>query len=289
MVKFEESTHTYTNEQGRKLISVTQLMRKHGLAPDYSAVPSETLNRAAERGTMIHAEIEKFNKEGEIGFTAELHNFKDYIERTKNKVLKSEFVVNNDIVAGTVDLLLEENGEKIIADIKTTSTLHKDAVSWQLSIYAYLSGERIQRGQAFHFDKEGNLNVVDIPLKPIEEVEKLMEAERTSQTFKFELKGIPTASLIALEQAERIIEEMEARRKETEEQVRNIKEAIMKAMADNGVKTFENDKMKITYVEPSTRVTIDSAKLKKEKPEVANEYEKTSTTKPSLRITIKGE
>lgn len=289
MVKFEESTHTYTNEQGRQLISVTQLMRKHGLAPDYSAVPSETLNRAAERGTMIHAEIEKFNKEGEIGFTAELHNFKDYIERTKNKVLKSEFIVNNDIVAGTVDLLLEENREKIIADIKTTSTLHKDAVSWQLSIYAYLSGERIHRGQAFHFDKEGNLNVVDIPLKPIEEVEKLMEAERTSQTFKFELKGIPTASLIALEQAERIIEEMEARRKETEEQVRNIKEAIMKAMADNGIKTFENDKMKITYVEPSTRVTIDSAKLKKEKPEVAKEYEKTSTTKPSLRITIKGE
>ena len=288
MVEFDKETHTYT-DGGKRLISVTQLMRKHGLAPDYSGVPSETLNAAAERGTLIHSEIEHWIKEGADGFTSELGNFIDYIKKGDSKVLKSEFVLSNDIVAGTADLLLEENGEKVIADIKTTSALHKEAVAWQLSIYAYLSGEDIHRGQAFHFDKEGRLNVVDIQLKQNEEVEDLLQAEREGRIYKRELKGIDNGSLEELEEAERIILRMNESLKQAEQNAKAIREAIMKAMAENGVKTFENERMKITYVEPSQRSTIDSARLKKEFPEIAKQCEKTTTTKASLRITIKGE
>lgn len=288
MVEFDKETHTYT-DGGRKLISVTQLMRKHGLAPDYSGVPSETLNAAAERGTLIHAEIERWIKEGADGFTEELGNFIDYITKGDIKVLKSEFVLSNDIVAGTADLLIEENGEKVIADIKTTSALHKEAVSWQLSIYAYLSGDDIRRGQAFHFGKDGGLSVVDIQLKPKEDVEALLQAEREGRIYKRELKGIDENTLAELEGAERIILIMNESLKQAEQNAKAIREAIMKAMAENGVKTFENERMKITYVEPSQRSTIDSARLKKEDPELAKRYEKTTTTKASLRITIKGE
>lgn len=288
MVEFDKDTHTYT-DGGRKLISVTQLMRKHWLAPDYSGVPSETLNAAAERGTLIHSEIERWIKEGADGFTSELGNFIDYISICYVKVLKSEFVLSNDIVAGTADLLLEENGEKVIADIKTTSTLHKDSVAWQLSIYAYLSGEDIHRGQAFHFGKDGSLNVVEIALKPKEDVEALLQAEREGRIYKQEIKSIDDAMLVELETAERIILEMDEAKKKAEQNAKAIREAIMKAMAENGVKTFENKRMKITYVEPSLRSSIDTARLKKEEPVLAMRYEKISTTKASLRITIKGE
>jgi hypothetical protein len=289
MIEFDSETHTYT-DGGKKLISVTQLMRKHGLAPDYSGVPSEALIAAAKRGTLVHKEIEDYVKKGEIGFTKEVEAFMVYCESHFAEPIKSEFIVHNDIVAGQVDLLLKEiDGEIVIADVKTTSTLHKEAVSWQLSIYAYLSGIEITKAQAFHFDKCGELKVVDIPFKPKAEIEALFDAEREGKIYKRELVGIDANTLADLAEAERVIVSMNQYLKEAEERAKSIREAVMKAMAENGVKTFENDRLKITYVEPSTRTTLDSARLKKEEPEIAKKYEKQSTTKASLRITIKGE
>ena len=66
-----------------------------------------------------------------------------------------------------------------------------------------------------------------------------------------------------------------------------MRQALLDAMEANGVQSYETDKLKVTYVAPSTRTTIDSAKLKKEHPALAEAYSKTSTTKASLRITIK--
>ena len=57
MILFDEKTHTYTDD-GKHLISVTQLMKKHGLAPDYSGVSESVLGAKAQRGTLIHKEIE---------------------------------------------------------------------------------------------------------------------------------------------------------------------------------------------------------------------------------------
>ena len=78
MIRFDEENHRYTLD-GKTLISVTQLMKKHGLAPDYSAVSESVLAAKAERGTLIHKEIEDFNKGGEIGFTQECANYYDYV------------------------------------------------------------------------------------------------------------------------------------------------------------------------------------------------------------------
>jgi len=184
MINFDKNSHTYTTAEGKNLISVTQLLQLYNLSPDYSVVDEETMKKSAERGTLIHKEIEDYNKRGEIGFTKELTSYIGYLSDHGMKCIDSEFIVWDDIVAGTADLLLDENGEKVIADIKTTSSLHKDSVSWQLSLYAYLweqdhpnDGE-IKRGQGFWFDKEGNLEVVDIPLKPKEEVERLLESAK---------------------------------------------------------------------------------------------------------------
>lgn len=287
MVRFEEAEHKYF-EGDKELISVTTLMAKHGLAPNYGAVPSAVLAAKAERGTLIHAEIEEYIKHGEIGFTTELQNFTRYCSEKQIKVLESEFIVHNDIAAGTVDLLIEEEGETIIADIKTTATLHKDAVSWQLSIYAYLSGRTITRGQAFHFSKDGELKVVEIPLKPREQVEKLMETERQgAEGFKQELTGVNPAMLVQLAEFEAIIERSENAKKEAEAQAKTIREAIMAAMEQNAIVKFENEKLRITYVAGTERTTIDTARLKKELPSVAASFEKTTKTKPSIRITLK--
>lgn len=288
MVEFKKDTHQYFNEAGRELISVTALMAKHGLAPDYKAVPKDVLNAKAERGSLIHEEIENYIKNGEIGFTNELQSFMHAIKKKNLDVLKSEFMVHNDITAGTVDLLLQEGDDKIIADIKTTATLHKEAVSWQLSIYAYLTGEKISRGQAFHFNNDGDLKVVEIPLKSKEQVEDLLNAERNGSTMpKQKLVGVTKKQLAELAKAEKIIQDLENRKKEAEANAKAMREALQEAMEKSAIKSFENDTLKITYIEAGSRTTIDSTRLKKEQPEIARQFEKTSTTKASIRITLK--
>jgi len=67
-VKFNKKTHKYTlvDSKGKKisdLISVTQLLKKHEISPDYSQVDEETLNAKARRGTVIHEELEKYINE----------------------------------------------------------------------------------------------------------------------------------------------------------------------------------------------------------------------------------
>lgn len=285
MIEFREATHEYFSD-GKKLISVTQLMRKQGLAPDYSGVSNEVLQAKAKRGTLVHKEIEDFIKNDEIGFTKEMLEFKNYIQNNGVEVLQSETILFNDIVAGTCDLILHHNGELIIADIKTTSQLHFESVSWQLSIYAYLNGTKMDKGQAYHFNKDGELTVVDIQLKPMEEVERLMECERKGEIFKQEL-AINDVSVQALAEAEKIIKYFEEKKKEAEVKAAQMREALLIAMENQGVKSFENENIKITYVAPSTRKSIDSTRLRNEMPEIAKQFEKVSKVNASLRITLK--
>ena len=285
---FDPQTHAYTLD-GKALISVTQLMEKHGLSPNYNGVDEQTLKASAERGTLIHKEIENYIKKGEIGFTDECAEFVSYVRENNIAIMGSEVTFHNDIVAGTCDLIINSGkGYLIVADIKTTSTLHKDSVAWQLSLYAYLSGNKtMNHGQAFHFSKDG-LKVVDIELKPVEEVEKLLECERKGEIYHQELivEGFELAKLY---EAEQIIIKAKEEQKRAEETQKEVYNAILKAMEEQGVKTYETDTMKITYVAPTTRVTLDTARLKKENPLMVKAYERETETKASLRITLKGD
>ena len=107
MIIFDKEKHRYTDsETGKVLISVTQLLRKHNLAPDFSNVPETVLKAKAERGTLIHEEIETYNKSGDVGFTEELGSYIDYIKENKLKVKECELLVGNDIVVGRLDQIL---------------------------------------------------------------------------------------------------------------------------------------------------------------------------------------
>lgn len=302
MIRFDEKEHKYYNGD-KELISVTRLMQKHGLAPNYSAVSSLVLEAAAKRGTLIHSEIQEYIENGVLGFSTELGSFIEYLEKNSHISIKDdEFMVYNDIVAGRADLLLKykkaipstiysqplKKYEEflIIADIKTTSTIHYDSVSWQLSIYAYLSKQDIKKGQVFWFKKDGTLEVKDIPLKAKEEVEKLFECERKGEIYQKPVI-INDTDLLALEEVEQTIKYYENMKKEAEIKANEMREAIIKAMEKNGLKSFENDRIKLTYIAPSERVSIDTTRLKNENPAIYLEYQKKTKVKASLRITLK--
>lgn len=290
MIIFNEENHKYFNEEGKELISVTTLLSKHNLAPDYSGVDRETLTKKALRGTLIHEELDKYIKTKEIGFTKEVQSFIDYLDKHNDiKIIDNEFVVNNDIVAGRADLLLEKDNKLIIADFKTTSQIHHTSVSWQLSIYAMLTNKDIELGQVFWFDKFGNLEVIDIKLQPKEEVEKLFECERNGILYQEPKNNlILSDNLIeTLSDVEMQIRYFENMKKQAEEKAQVMRQAIMLAMENNGLKSFENDNLKITYVAPSTRKSLDSTRLKLELPDIYEQYLKINNTKASLRITFK--
>ena len=76
--------------------------------------------------------------------------------------------------------------------------------------------------------------------------------------------------------------------KKAEERIAEIKEHLLKAMEEHGIKKFENEHISFTYVAPSTRKTFDKKALEKDHPELdLSKYNKESTVKASVRIQVK--
>lgn len=76
-------------------------------------------------------------------------------------------------------------------------------------------------------------------------------------------------------------------KKKLEDDEKKMKEELQLAMEKYQIKSFDNDVIKVTYVAPTTRTSIDSAKLKKEYPDVAEVCTKSSEVKASVRIEVK--
>ena len=288
---FDEATHTYYREDGSTLISVTQVMEKHGLSPNYDGVDDKILKARGERGTLIHKEIEDYIKKGEIGFTKECAEFVSYAREHNLKIVACEVIYHNDIMAGTCDLVIEEDGKYVFCEHKATSTLYKDSVAWQDTLYACLSGlphkDCADYCYAFHYTDDG-LKVVKIPLKPKEEAEKLIQAEREGRLYKAELE-VSDTELAVIYEAEKIIKKAKEDTEKAKARRKQVYEAVIKAMREKGIKTYETPTMRITIKDEYVKTDIDGKRLKEEKPQIYKEYTKTTNVSESLVITLKGD
>ena len=284
--------HYYLN--GVELIGCTTLLKKHNLAPKYDAVDDETLTKASEYGKLVHRELELFIKNDEVSFAQEQKNFEAWINENAKKgnnivFVESEMKVNNDLVAGTIDFIYEENEELVIADFKTTSQVHKEAVSWQLSIYRELLGMEIKKGVCFHL-KGGLFEVIDIPLKTKEEVERLFDAERKGEIYKpFDL--IPSDSVEALMDFQLQLMAMDEAKKKIENQMEAFKKYVMQEMEARGLLNYKvicnGIELSLTRVLESKREDIDKKQLKADMPEIYDKYKKTTTTKSYVKVSCK--
>lgn len=105
----------------------------------------------------------------------------------------------------------------------------------------------------------------------------------TGIEFKEPLLVLPEENMPVIEQ----IHNLEIKAKEIKEQEEKLKAILLKAMEDNNIKKWEDDVLTISYIAPTTRNSIDTTKLKKDMPEVAEKYTKTSNVKSSIRIKLK--
>lgn len=85
------------------------------------------------------------------------------------------------------------------------------------------------------------------------------------------------------------IASLTAHKKAIEEQEKTMKATLYEAMVKYGVKKFESDVLNITLVEPTTAISIDSAKLKKKYPDIAAECSKSSAKAGYVKIALKGD
>lgn len=85
----------------------------------------------------------------------------------------------------------------------------------------------------------------------------------------------------------KMITAISVQKKRLEEQEKEMRAMLIKAMEQYGVKKFESDSVTFTYIAPTVRSSIDSAKLKKELPDVAEKYTKTSNVSASVKIEVK--
>ena len=137
-LEFDAETHTYIFE-GLILPSITQILKVR-FGNKYDGIRADVLERAADRGTAIHKAIENFVTEGLDDKSDEVRGYKFLADRYHFTALESEIPVvlhlaGEPIAAGRLDLILKFVQAVAVADIKTTSTLDKEYLAYQLNLY----------------------------------------------------------------------------------------------------------------------------------------------------------
>lgn len=284
-VEFDELTHSYILGD-RFLMGVTSLMKKHGLAPDYGNIPAEILANAAARGTEIHRQLEDYDNGKSVVMD---ENVKAYAELGLD-IHCSEYMVSDErTVASFIDKVLSDCS---LADIKTTSTIHKRAVSWQLSIYAYLfelqnPSKKVPHIYCIHV-RDGKAKLMELNRIPDEKVKALLEAEAEGRIFE-DTEDSPSAGL-ALSDGElcnlleslEMIAQYKIAIKAEEERSEALQSKLYDYMVENNLDEMVCDYGKFTRRAESTRTSLDSAKLKKDLPDVYDKYKKVTNVKGSV-------
>lgn len=83
------------------------------------------------------------------------------------------------------------------------------------------------------------------------------------------------------------IASLDKQKKAIDEQDKRMRNALKNAMDEFGIKSFENDLLKVTHIAETTKTSIDTAKLKKDYPDIAKKYSKVSKVSASIRISVK--
>lgn len=295
---FDEQKHEYRVDDV-KYRSVTELLGKHKLAPDYSMVDPFILQSKAEFGNRIHRAIEMYIK----GLTQKENlneialSGVEVLEENNIIPIGSEYRVYLDQhqVAGTVDILALLNNENILVDIKTTYVLNKSALSWQLGFYKLLAkhflGVDVKDGYCLWLNpKTSKFELVEVDIIDEKTILDLLEVDANNLIYGQEKENelIEVSQHLALHNILFQLEEAKEYVKHLEEQSKQVLDQLKEAMVDSGIKSFEDDNFKITYVAPQKRVRYDYKQyLEDNKLEITDDYKKVSYVNDSVRITKK--
>lgn len=295
-IMFDELNHTYTNGEGKQLSGVTALLKRQLFADKYDGISEKVLEQAAERGNLIHRQVEMYETFGGNIDTLsdEARTYVTLKDANKFETIATELLVSDfENVASGIDVVWEKNGHVFLCDIKTTSKLDMEYLSWQLSIYKYLllrnnPDVEIRGLYACWLPREqyGKPKLVPVDEKPMAWVKDLIETDARGEQWVN-----PEAALVAeREQSLAVPQELTkaiASYLEAEKQAKEMKEQLRALMQEHGITKWECDEFTATIGKDSETTTFDSKAFKEANPDEYNKYLKTSTRKGSFKVTLK--
>lgn len=116
----------------------------------------------------------------------------------------------------------------------------------------------------------------------IEELEEINALELT-KVEDVEKQDV-LKQLSSLNKLENLVLSLKAKTKTAEGLATKIKEGLLGAMTKYDVKSFETPNLKFTRVDETSKLIVDSKKLKEERPEIYEQYTKISTAKAHVKV-----
>jgi len=219
------------------------------------------------------------------------------------------FIDQENHIRSNVDGIDDKN--KILLEIKTHGATPTEKVyEAQMQLYMHQTGceygwlAMYRRPNDFDLEFDSN----NLKIKEVEKdqgyVEKILDAietfwirviylqENPKMTEKeFYLVGNDMDKLVArVERFEMQIIDFKNQAKQIEAQQKAFKDELYQKMEENDIKKFDTGKIVITRILPTTRKNVDGTRLKKERPEIYEEFLKIIDVKGTVRITeSKGE
>lgn len=286
-VIFNPINHTYTTPEGVILSGITGMIGRQLFPNKYSAVPEGVLLKAAERGSLIHEDCRNIDEWGSFPQTHEGSLYKELQIKEGFIPAENEYIVSdNKYFATAVDIV---DTEFNLYDIKTTSVLDHDYLSWQLSINAYLFELQngFQAGKLYAIWLRDTAKLIPITPKPREEVIKLLECEIKGEQYTQDLPADVNDMLQKLSDLEFSIMEIEQTAKSYEEKAKQLREGLKAEMEKSGVKKWETDNIVVTYVNATERKGVDTTRLKEEQPSIYEQYSKITNVNSTIKIKLK--
>lgn len=281
MITLQESGIRFDKEQHRYFLGVAELsgitgfLKKRVFPNKYKDIPQWILDRAASNGTLIHESIELLDG----GFppaemSDELKSYQRIKKENNLTTVANEYIVTDkEHFASGIDLVLTNDKEEIIlADIKTTSVLDKEYVSWQLSIYAYLfemQNPSLKANKLFVIWLRGDKSeYAEVERIDTEIIKDLLQCEVDDRQFVNPLAKTDADVPVAIKDAEYSVYTLVAQLKELNEKKKQLSEGLLKLMQENDVKSYKGQYITLSRKAAYTKKSIDSKKLEKKYPEV---------------------
>lgn len=296
-VEFNPERHEY-KKNGVIIPSVTTIIRQV-FGYKYGAVSPEVLERARAKGTEVHLEAEEYHKYGTIGISDEFFALKKEFDRLPKPLAVEDYLyaeTPSGAFCGTCDLFY---GSGRLCDYKTGKVLDTKNTTIQLNMYrlAYQkAGYDVRNLEAWHV--VGNvLKRVQLPILPDSYIEGIVDYYYSGKQADEALEALKESNKVkrgrpakkeqdfarAAQQLSAIDEKMEFLQAKKDLILQNIKEF----MALKNIDKAATDLADFTYIPEATRTSFDSAKFKKDRPDVYGLYLKTSTTKAQVRVRFK--
>lgn len=307
-IEFQDKGHIYTVNGDIASISVTELLAKHGLAPDYSGVSKAKLKESANKGKSIHKDLENVLNEAHYEPTTEQgKQFKQWVAENLDCGVGEQLLgyeKDGMVIAGTADVMgITKDRALIIGDHKTTAKLNREYVSWQVSLLDYFArklGDEKVNGKmlkwkgakefyCFHYDKDGKMTVERLEKVEDSEIERLLDCEYNNTIYERSCLVIDAEFEKQYMQAEANFMAIEQQAKAAQDERDRLRGELLKLFEAQGIKSWDNGKVLVTYIPPTDRLSVDSKKLKDNYPTVYSECQKLTKVKSQIRVTIRGE